>query len=209
MGNSRALRNQPRGRVRNAQRDGAHGFQVLGDVLSHLPVSPGGSPDKQAVFILQRHRQPVHLGLHIIAGFRHHTLHPLVKLPQLLIVKHILEGFQRNSVDYLLKGVQRLSPHPLGRGIGCDGLRVGRLQLLQPAQLVIVVVVGHGGLVQHIVLIARPGQPLPQRLKFQQFVHFWLHSLVLTVKSGRRPGKQRPKQGVQSKAQQCAGGVSE
>lgn len=42
-------------------------------------------------------------------------------------------------MTHLGKGVQGLPTHPLGGGIGGDGLRMGRFQLLQAAELVVVV----------------------------------------------------------------------
>ena len=51
----------------------------------------------------------------------------------------------------LLKGLQGLASHPLGGRVGGDELGVSPLQLLQTAQLMVVVVVGHGGVVLDVV----------------------------------------------------------
>ena len=158
-------------RAIHPQGDGPHGAQVGGHVLPHLAIPPGGSPDEQAVFIFQSHGQAVHFRLHHIDGPRHRALHPLVKGPHLVKVEHVLKGFQGHPVLHRLKGRQGLSPHPLGGRVGGHRLRVGLLQLLQPAELVVIVVVGHGGLVQHIVLIARPLQLPAQLVNFRVKVH--------------------------------------
>ena len=51
----------------------------------------------------------------------------------------------------LLEGLQGLAAHPLGGRVGGDELGVSPLQLLQTAQLMVVVVVGHGGVVLDVV----------------------------------------------------------
>ena len=78
---------------------------------------------------------------------------------------------------HLLKAVQGRAAHPLGGGIRGDLLRVGRLQLLQPAELVVVVVVGHGGIVQHIVSVSRLIELLAQLGHLASVVH-WCSSIV-------------------------------
>ena len=145
--------NELAGGVRDAQGDGLHRPQVFGHVLPHLAVPPGGAPDKQAVLILQGHGQAVHLGLHVVYRVGDHALHPLVELAQLVVVKYVLEGLQGHLVDHLLEGLQRLSTDSLGRRIWSNKLRVGPLQLLQPAELVVVVVVRHTGVILYIVLV--------------------------------------------------------
>ena len=101
---------QPGGGVRDDHGDRPDGAQVLGDVLPHPAVPPGGPPDEDAVLILQRHREAVHLWLHHIAGVRRRAPHPLVKLAQLLKVEYVLEGLQGHPMDHLLEGVQGLPP---------------------------------------------------------------------------------------------------
>ena len=145
--------NELAGGVRDAQGNGLYRPQVFGHVLPHLAVPPGGPPDKQAVFILQGHGQTVHLGLHVVYRVGGHTLHPLVELAQLVVVKYVLEGLQGHLVDHLGEGLQGFSSHPLGGGIGGDELGVLPLQLLQPAELVVVVVVRHAGVILYIVLV--------------------------------------------------------
>ena len=94
----------------------------------------------------------------------------MVKGLQLLKIKDILKGFQGHLMGYLGKSLQCLSPHPLGGRIRCDRLRVGRLQLLQSPQLMVVVIVGYGGLVQYIVLITRLSQLPAERLNFTKII---------------------------------------
>ena len=74
-------------------------------------------------------------------------------------------------MGHLRKAFRRLAPHPLGGGIRGQQLRVLRLQLLQPAELVVEVIIGHGGRVQHIILVARLGQVRPKHLNFLLYIH--------------------------------------
>ena len=115
---------EPGGGVRDAQGDGPDGPQVLRHILPHLAVPPGGPPDEQAVLILQGHRQPIHLGLHVVFRPRDGGADPLVKLAQLIIVEHILKGLQGDLMDHLLEGLQGLPPYPLGGRVGGDELRM-------------------------------------------------------------------------------------
>ena len=177
-------------RTVHPQGDGPHGAQVGGHVLPHLAIPPGGPPDEQAVFIFQSHGQAVHFRLHHIDGPRHRALHPLVKGPHLVKVEHVLKGFQGHPVLHRLKGRQGLSPHPLGGRVGGHRLRVGLLQLLQTAELVVIVVVGHGGLVQHIVLIARPLQLPAQLVNFRVKVH--CRHLLFGIEIRRSAGETGP-----------------
>ena len=72
---------------------------------------------------------------------------------------------------HLLEAVGHLAPHPLSGRIGGNQLRVGRLQLLQAAELVVKIVVGHTGVVQHIVFIIRLLQLPAQALYLLFLVH--------------------------------------
>ena len=101
--------------VLNTQRDGFDGPQIFGYILPHLPVTPGSPPDKQAVPILQRHRQAVHLGFGHIGGILNRFPYPFIKGAHLIKIKYILKRFQRNPVSYRRKGGYRLAAHPLGR----------------------------------------------------------------------------------------------
>ena len=158
--------------LRQAQGDGGDGLKILRHVLPHLAVAPGGPPDKEAVFILQGHGQAVHLGLHVVLHAVGQGLpHPLVELLQLLHGEHVLEALQGNPVVYLLEAVRHLAPHPLGGRVRGNQLRVFGLQLLQTAELVVEAIVGHAGVVQHIVLIVGLLQLPAQGLDLLSLVH--------------------------------------
>ena len=156
--------NEPGEGLRQPQGNGADGPQVFCNILPHQTVSPGGSPHEEAVFIFQRHREPVHLGLHGVGHILDHLPDPLIEFGQLLHGEDILEALQRDPVADLLEALRDLSPHPLGGRVRCDPLRMGGLQLLQTAELVVIVIVGHGGGVLDIVLIIGPDQLLAQGL---------------------------------------------
>ena len=167
--------------LRQHQRDRADGAEVLRHILPHPAIAPGGALEKHAVPVLQGHAQAVHLGLHAVDRFLQVFRHPSAELPHLLRGEHILKALQGNGVDHLLKALQSLSPHPLGGGVGGDLLRVRRLQLLQAAQHVVVVVVGQGGIVQHVVAVAR----LIERAAQPRHLAFVVHGL--SFRAGRQP----------------------
>ena len=157
--------------LRQRHGDGADGAQVLRHVLPYPAVAAGGAADEHAVPILQRHGQAVHLGLHAVQGVRQVGGHLLQKVPHLLAVEYVLQALQRHLVPHLLKLAQELAAHPLGGGIRCDLLRMLLLQVLQPPQQVVVLIVRHGGRVQHIVEIPVGVQGLPQLLHFFTIIH--------------------------------------
>ena len=145
---------EPGQRLGKAQGDGADGAQIFRHVLSHPAVAPGGAPDKHAVFILQRHRKAVHLGLHVVFHpIGQGLFHPLAELAQLLQGEDVLQALQRHRMLHLRKAVGHRAPHPAGGRIGGVQLRVFGLQLLQAAELMVKVVVAHLGGVQHIILV--------------------------------------------------------
>ena len=64
------------------------------------------------------------------------------------------------------KGLQRLAAHPAGGAVGKNYARI----LFQPFQLVVVLIVlavGHGGVVEHVIFV-RP---------FIEFIHKFAHSV--------------------------------
>ena len=70
----------------------ADGADVLRDVLAGDAVPPGGAPDEQAVPVLQRHREPVELGLYHVLHLPHGLPHPAVELPQLLLGEGVVKA---------------------------------------------------------------------------------------------------------------------
>ena len=70
--------------------DGADGFQILCHILPHRAVAPGGTPNKTAVNIFQRHGQAVNLRLHGKRGIRVSLQRLFQKFIQFFHGKHIL-----------------------------------------------------------------------------------------------------------------------
>ena len=74
-------------------------------------------------------------------------------------------------MDDLPKAVGHLPPYPLGRGIRDDQLRVRMLQLLQTAEFMVKVIIGHAGIVQHVIFIVGLLQFPAQALDLLFLVH--------------------------------------
>ena len=89
-----------------------------------------------------------------------------VKLTQLVKGKYILQALQRNRVAHLDEFTQRLPADAPRRTEGGRILRILRLQLLQPAQLVVVIIIAHLRVIQYIVEIARMLQLFCQLFNF-------------------------------------------
>ena len=142
---------EPRRRVLQMQRNGAHGLEIFRHILADEPVASRRTADKLAVYILECHREPIDFWLNTVRSLRLVFSEALVKLPQLVIGKHVLQALQRHGVAYLLELGQRLTAHTLGGRIRRDLLRVLCLQILESAELVVIVVVRHLRRVLHIV----------------------------------------------------------
>ena len=151
------------GRVFNVHGDGTDGLEVLRHVLPRNAVAPGRAADKAAVDIFQGHGEAVHLGFHAVKGLRDGFPELCVKVPDLVLGKHVLQTLQRYLVDVLLKLAQRRATDTLGgrqrRGI----LGILRLQLLQLPQQAVIFKIRHGWRVQDIILVVgflqQGGQP--------------------------------------------------
>ena len=147
--------NEARGGVFNAQRQRAHRAQILRHVLPYKAVTPGGAADKYAVFIFQRHGQPVDLRLHRIAvGLNEQGIHALAEGVELIERENVRQALQRDLMLHLLKLAQGLPAHPLGGGIGRDKLGVLLLQLLEPLHEHVKFIVGNDRRILHIVKTA-------------------------------------------------------
>ena len=137
------------------------GADVLGHVFAHLAVAPGGRVHQHAVLVAQVHGQAVKLGLC-------HVFHGGVGIGQAQFtanagVKRVCAagfcvGFGANAehghrMAHGGKGVQRLTTHAAGWGIGPGQMGVFRLQRLQAAKQAVVLGIGHLRGIQHVVTV--------------------------------------------------------
>ena len=94
-----------------------------------------------------------------------------MKFHQFLLREHILERLEWDPMGNLGKAVQSLPSHSLGGRVRCDILRIGLFQFLQLAKHPVVLKVGDGGLIQHIVLVIVVIELLPELLNLLQGIH--------------------------------------
>ena len=113
------------------QRDAVNGAQILGDILPHHSIAPGGSLIKKPIPVIQGHRKAVDLHFHRIEGLGELLLDLPVKVPQFLIGKHILQTLHGVIVAHLVKPLQRFAADALGGRIGSGPLGILLLQLAQ------------------------------------------------------------------------------
>ena len=153
-------------------------FQILGDVLTHVPVSSGGAADKPSVHILQSDRQAIDFGFHRKLGGSLAFQNPVQKSVQFVHAEHILQAHQRHRVCYLLKLTQCFSPHPLGGRIRRCQFGIGFFQILQFPEQTVIFKVRHRGIIQYVVLV------ICLREKAGQFFYsiFWIHNFLRSVK---------------------------
>jgi len=155
--------------LRQRHRNGADGAQILRHVLPHPSIAACGAADEHAVSVLQGHGQAVHLWFH--APHRRVQGYLFQKLAHLIVVEHVLQTLQRHGMRHLLELGQRAATDALRGRIRRDFLRMCRLQILQTAQHVVVLVVGDGGLIQYVIAVAVGIQGVPQLLHFLSVVH--------------------------------------
>ena len=135
--------------------NGADGLQVFRHILAYNAVSPGGPSYKLPIFIFQGHGQAIDFRFHGEGRAGHGFLGTGQKIVQLFRAEHILQAHKRHRVGHLAEGIHRLTAHPFCGRIRQGQLRIGLFQILQLPQQVVVFKVGHSGVVQHIVPVAR------------------------------------------------------
>ena len=178
--------------VFNAHGDGTDGFQVFRHILANVAVTPGGTPDKLAVYVFQRHGQSVDFRLHGEAGASFAFQHPAEKTVQLFHAEHILKAHQRHRMGHFFKLTQGFAAHPFGGRIGFCQLRVGLFQVLQLPQQVVIFKILHLGVIQHVILVIRLGQDLGQFLNSMFRVHKFLRFVNMCSARRRRLLSRRP-----------------
>ena len=152
--------------------NGADGAQILRHVLPYPAVTPGGAADKDAVTVLQRHRETVHLGLYTVFRLRQCIPETVKELPHLVSVEYILQTLQRHGMLHRFKLTESRAAHALGGRIGCDLLRVLPLQILQTTQHMVIFIIRNGRCVLHVVAVAVFIQLIAQAFHFLLIVHF-------------------------------------
>ncbi len=85
-----------------------------------------------------------------------------------------MQALQRNGVTHLDEFAQRLPADAARRTEGRGVLRILRFQFFQSAQLVVVIIIAHLGIIEHIIEIPRVFQ-LPGEL-FNLLFRFHIHS---------------------------------
>ena len=118
-------------------------------------VAAGRAADKAAVHVFQRHGQPVDLRLDGVFRVRLLLAHMRVEFTQFVEGKYILQALQRNGVTHLDEFAQRLPADTVRRTERRGVLRILRFQFFQPAQLVVVIIIAHLGIIEHIIEIPR------------------------------------------------------
>ena len=137
-------------RTRRAQAQGQAGdsLEIGGNVLTDHAVAACRAGFELAVLIRQRNGQAVNFQLGDILDCRvrrqpQMPLDFLIEPAQLVIVECIRQRQHRLPVRVRLEIRLRRRPHPLGRRVGGDDLRVRRFQVNQLAQKMIVFCVRH------------------------------------------------------------------
>ena len=166
-----AAHDQVRQFVRQRHGQVPDGADVLRHVLPRAPVAAGRAADKTPVAILDGNGQPVYLWLDAVLHGVELLAHTLVELADLVRIEHVLQALQRHLVLHRGKAVGRGAAHVLGRRIRRDLLRVRRLQILQLAQQVVVLIVRHHRRVHVVVELAVVFENFPQFLDACLVIH--------------------------------------
>ena len=164
--------NEPGQPVRQRHGDGADGFQVFRHILPRPAVSAGSAPDKDAVPVLQRHREAVHLGFQGVGGLLPQRLvHPLAEFRHFFLAEDILKALQRDLVGVGSKALQRFPADSLRGRIRRYLFRMLGFQFFQAAVELVVFVVADRRRVQYIIFVAMLVQRLSQLFDFFAVIH--------------------------------------
>ena len=151
--------------IAERERDRADRAQVRRHVLALLAVAAGRAADECAVLVDERDRRAVDLRLEHVHDrlVRVEPLpHVLAPLEHRLVGRDLLERAHRRQVPYLLEPVGERRADALGRRVGRDELRVGRLELLELVVEPVVLGVGERRVVQRVVAVRGIVELLPQ-----------------------------------------------
>jgi hypothetical protein len=152
------------------ERHGPDGAHILSDILAGLAIATGGCQDQCALFVAQADGQAVEFQLAgVLDRFR--IVAQIQLAPHLGIKGHRAvrasvgfgaDGQHRNPMSHRYECRQRFATHSPGRRIDGDQLRMGGFQLLKLLKQPVVLGVGNFRIVQHIVAVAMPVEPLAQ-----------------------------------------------
>ena len=140
-------------RLRERERDAAHGAQIRGHVLTDGTVAAGRADGKAAVAVFERDGQAVDLRLHTEPHVRDLLPAPCRERRDLLKAENVLEAQHPHVMRDLLEAARRRTADALGGRIGREQLRERALEVGELVHEQIIGVVVHGGGVQHIVFL--------------------------------------------------------
>ncbi len=109
----------------DAQRQGADGARVFGDVLAHRAVAARHRLHEPAVAVVRRHGKPVQFQLgHVAVGrAAQQFAHAAVEIAQLAFVQGVVQAQHGGAVADLDEALARLAAHALGGRIRRRQLR--------------------------------------------------------------------------------------
>ncbi|MNT24801.1 hypothetical protein D3C72_1602970 [compost metagenome] len=143
-----------------AQRDAGNGADIGRHVFARGAVAARGRLHEQAVFIAQVDGQAIefHFGrirdvLRIeVQAFAHAA----VEIDNIVIGETIIQRQHRHRVRDLLELRQGRRAHAQGRRVGRAQVGMGRFQHLQFDKQLVILGVGDGGIVEHVVGVQMP-----------------------------------------------------
>lgn len=135
--------------------NGADGLEIFRHILADQSVAARRAADKLSIDVFQRNGKAIDLRFDRIFRVRLLLAHMRVEFTQFVEGKYILQALQRNGVTHLDEFAQRLPADTVRRTERRGVLRILRFQFFQPAQLVVVIIIAHLGIIEHIIEIPR------------------------------------------------------
>ena len=152
------------------------GADVLGHILTQFTVAPCRGLHQHALLIPQAHGQAVELELgHVLdrrrcLGKHKFPAHPGIKIKRTrgFGVGLGADAEHRHSMPHTGECGQGRGAHALGGRIGADQFRVHRLDRLQGPKQAVVLGIGNGGRIQHVVAVRMLVQQMAQLGQLRQ-----------------------------------------
>lgn len=137
------------------QRDRTDRPEILRHVLADHPVPARRAPHEEAILVIHTDRQSIKLWLRGVLDIRNPQAlpHPLVPGRYLLIAEGVVQGQHGHLMNDLGKRLEGSPAHPLRRRVRRDQVGVGLLQLLELPEQAVVLGVGDGGIIEHIIAV--------------------------------------------------------
>ncbi len=167
------------------ERNGVYRAHVCCDIISLYPISASNSPLEASVLIVKTDAQPIKLQLatNLERVAMQPFAHSAIEVCHFLTIISVCQAEHRSLMNYRLKLITEIRPHPLSRTVGVCHLWMPPFQILQLAHHLVKFLIRDNRCVQHIIIIIMSVELIPQAKYLLLFVHKSSRSITISYSS--------------------------